>query len=82
MPEPGRLKGLSLILDAHSDLVGSSSVPDDFQVYIYSIFRVWFMQGYSFLLSGLFCSHRLKESIPFDDQEKLSDPTWPHGFLC
>ena len=34
MPEPGRLKGLSLILDAHNDLVGSSSVPDDFEVYI------------------------------------------------
>lgn len=30
-PESGRLKGLSLMLDAHSDQVASSSIPDDFQ---------------------------------------------------
>ena len=31
-PESGRLKGLSLMLDAHSDRVASSSITDDFQV--------------------------------------------------
>jgi hypothetical protein len=30
-PEAGRSKGLTLMLDAHSDLIEASSVPDDFQ---------------------------------------------------
>jgi hypothetical protein len=30
-PEAGRSKGLTLMLDAHSDLVASNSIPDDFQ---------------------------------------------------
>ena len=31
LPEAGQAKGLSLMLDSHSDLIGASSVPDDFQ---------------------------------------------------
>ena len=31
MPEAGRSKGLSIMLDAHNDLVAASSVPDDYQ---------------------------------------------------
>ena len=36
LPEAGRAKGLSLMLDAHSDLIAASSVPDDFQANWYS----------------------------------------------
>ena len=35
LPEAGRAKGLSLMLDAHSDLIAASSVPDDFQANLY-----------------------------------------------
>ena len=31
LPEAGQAKGLSLMLDSHSDLIAASSVPDDFQ---------------------------------------------------
>ena len=31
-PQAGKSKGLLLVLDAHSDLVTASSVPNDFQV--------------------------------------------------
>ena len=31
-PQAGKSKGLVLVLDAHSDLVTASSVPNDFQV--------------------------------------------------
>ena len=34
LPEAGRAKGLSLMLDAHSDLIAASTVPDDFQARI------------------------------------------------
>ena len=82
MPEPGRLKGLSLILDAHSDLVGSSSVPDDFQVLI-NLNTYWstLIKVQRLLVLGIYCCHRLKESVPFGKEEKLSDSAWPHGFL-
>ena len=32
VPESGQHRGLTLMLDAHNDLVASSSVPDDFEV--------------------------------------------------
>ena len=32
-PQAGKSKGLVLVLDAHSDLVTASSVPNDFQVF-------------------------------------------------
>ena len=48
MPEPGRLKGLSVILDAHNDLVSSSSVPDDYEVKLSRLFDV-------FLISFVSC---------------------------
>ena len=31
-PESGQHRGLTLMLDAHNDLVASSTVPDDFEV--------------------------------------------------
>ena len=34
VPEAGKSKGLVLVLDAHSDLVTSSSIPDYFQATI------------------------------------------------
>ena len=34
VPEAGKSKGLVLVLDAHSDLVTSSSIPDYFQANI------------------------------------------------
>ena len=34
LPEAGKSKGLVLVLDAHSDLVTSSSIPDYFQATI------------------------------------------------
>jgi hypothetical protein len=34
MPEAGRSKGLSLMLDAHSDLIAASSIPDDFRGFL------------------------------------------------
>ena len=35
LPEAGQAKGLSLMLDSHSDLIAASSVPDDFQASSY-----------------------------------------------
>ena len=35
VPEAGKSKGLTLVLDAHSDLVTSSSIPDYFQAIIF-----------------------------------------------
>ena len=30
---------------------------------------------------GIYCSHRLQESVPFVYEKKLFDSTWPHGYL-
>jgi hypothetical protein len=34
MPEAGHSKGLTLMLDAHSDLIAASSIPDDFEGFL------------------------------------------------
>ena len=37
MPEPGLTKGLQLVLDAHSDLVSSATISDDFRGFIATV---------------------------------------------
>ena len=39
LPEAGQAKGLSLMLDSHSDLIAASSVPDDFQASSYFLIQ-------------------------------------------
>ena len=37
VPEAGKHKGLTLVLDAHQDLVSASSVSEDYQVKVYTL---------------------------------------------
>ena len=72
LPEAGRAKGLSLMLDAHSDLIAASSVPDDFQANWYLNFFLELTLIFK-TIPGFYGSHWFKEAIPIDNKEKCYD---------
>ena len=78
VPESGQHRGLTLMLDAHNDLVASSSVPDDFEVLILDLVYSPCLAFFG-IVTGLHSGDRFPQALPHNIQEKLPYSTWPYG---
>ena len=79
VPEAGKSKGLTLVLDAHSDLVTSSSIPDYFQAIIFLCsHQINIFQESTILILGIWGSHWFKERLSYDYEEDRDDSTWSY----
>ena len=78
VPESGQHRGLTLMLDAHNDLVASSSVPDDFEVALLDqLFLARLLLFKTF--AGFHSGDRFSQALPHNIQEKLPHSTWSYG---
>ena len=72
VPESGLSRGLTLVLDAHTDLITAASIPDYFQALQFMLSCAeW--QLFILLILGLWSNNWYKTELPRDNQKESSN---------